>query len=94
MLRDPPTNTTLALVHAVDPGASEGGVAYIHCAQPPEELQAVNAIVLGNLALPLDLLSAHRLCSPYLQLFCLATEGTGSAVIKSRRNLARSSQSA
>ena len=89
MLQNPPTDAVLALVHAVD-----AGTAYLHCALAPDQLQAVNAVVIGNLTLPLGFLTAEGLCSPYLQLFCLAGEGTGSAAIKSRRNLARAGQAA
>ena len=92
MLRNPPADAVLALVHSVDPSAGAAGVVHIYCAATPEMLQNVNAIVLGNLAPPLGLLSADTSCSPYLQLLCLANEGTGAAAIKSRRNLARAGQ--
>jgi hypothetical protein len=92
MLADPPITSTLALVHSVDPKAGESGTAYVYSSLAPKALQDYNVMVLGRLPLPAGLLGADGLASPYLQLFCLATEGTASAAIKSRRNLARRSQ--
>lgn len=95
MLHNPPSNATLALVHVVEECRSAGGKvskAYIHSSRPLSELQRMNALVLSRLAVPTQLLNAPGLVSPYMALFNLATEGTGAAVMKSRRNLLRSSQ--
>lgn len=96
MLHDPPCNTTLALVHAVkESRGADGGctqLAYIHSSRPISALESMNAIVLSRLAVPAQLLNAPGLVSPYMALFNLAAEGTGSAVMKSRRNLLRTSQ--
>jgi hypothetical protein len=35
---------------------------------------------------------AQGVAHPYLSLFCMNTEGTGAASLKSRRNLLRASQ--
>ena len=85
-------DATLALVHAVDPTLGPAGTAFIHSALDLDRLQAVNVMMVGKVQLPLPFLTADGTASPYLQLFCLMSEGTGAAVMKSRRNLPRAGQ--
>lgn len=92
LLLDPPVDASLAIVHSVDPSLGLAGVAYVHSPLPLDQLEHITTIVVGKLQLPTGLLAAEGLASPYLQLFCMTSEATGSSVIKSRRNLARLSQ--
>lgn len=82
----------MALVHALDPEAGRAGRAFVHSPLSVEALSSINTILVGKLQLPLGLLAADGATSPYLQCFCLMSEGTGAAMMKSRRNLPRAGQ--
>jgi hypothetical protein len=83
--QDPPADACLVLVHSAERTAG-------HTFANVYSDQAAHKLVIGRIPVPAGLLAADGLLSPYMQLFCLAAEGSGSAAIKSRRNLARSGQ--
>jgi hypothetical protein len=87
MAAQPPQCAGLGLVHAVDPDASEAGVAYLHTPAPLHALQAVNA--LCPCRMHLHAAPAH---TAYVLPFGLSSDLVGAYAMKSRRNLPRSSQ--
>ena len=89
--QDPPADACLVLVHSAERTAGHT-FANVYSDQAAHKLMACNTLVIGRIPVPAGLLAADGLLSPYMQLFCLAAEGSGSAAIKSRRNLARSGQ--
>lgn len=91
-MNDPPLTCGLGLVHAVDPHAGAGGVAYIHTPAPLEALQGVGALGVCVLDVAKGILGADGHTSPYLSLHCLTTDGSGGSAMKSRRNLVRAGQ--
>lgn len=92
LVNDPPLTCGLGLVHAVDPSAGVGGVAYIHTPAPLESLQGVGALCVCMLEVAKGILGADDLTSPYLSLHCLTSDASGSGTMKSRRNLVRAGQ--
>ena len=92
LVNDPPLTCGLGLVHAVDPAAGVGGVAYIHTPASLDSLEGLGAICVCMLEVVKAILGADDLTSPYLSLHCLTSETSGSSTMKSRRNLVRAGQ--
>lgn len=78
----------MGLIRAVD---VPGKKLYMLTPTPRAALPSVRELLIGSLGLPSQLLHSDRYASPYMSLFCLAAEGTGSGSMKSRNNLARRS---
>eukprot|EP00899_Mesostigma_viride_P020554 jgi/Mesvir1/284/Mv13615-RA.1 len=80
----PPPCLGQALVRSID---AREQVLYLICPLSPDQLQAVDVILLGRLETPAQLLKGDLCLSPYLSQDCLSQAGSGSATMKSRNNL-------
>ena len=79
----------MGLVRGVDVTAIDGPKLHILTPTPPDVLPAVTELVAGSLEIPPQLLHSSRYVSPYISLFCLASEGTAAGKMKSRNTLTR-----
>ena len=79
----------MGLVRGVDVNATGGPKLHILTPTPPEVLPSVTELVAGSLEIPPQLLHSSRYVSPYISLFCLASEGTAAGKMKSRNTLTR-----
>jgi hypothetical protein len=82
----PPECLGLALVRAVD---MPRRLLYMLTAVDEDTLSRVTAIAVGRLDLPPSLLQAGAVVTPYLSLFCISAEATGSGGGRARKNVER-----
>ena len=83
---DLPLCIGLGLIRSID---VVGDRAYLLTNLPLTQLRHVNTFLVGKIEMPVRLLQWGPYSSPYLCHNSIATEGTGSAPIKSRNNLLR-----
>ena len=86
---DLPLCIGLGLIRSID---VVGNRAYLLTNVPLRQLRRVNTFLVGKVEMPVRLLQWGPYSSPYLCHNSIATEGTGSAPIKSRNNLLRRAQ--
>ena len=88
----PPLCLGHGLVRAVD---ASRGLLFLVTDVPREQLlSSCDLLMVGRLELPGQLLQADDMASPYVAPNCLAAEGTGAGIQRSRNNLMRMSQAA
>jgi hypothetical protein len=106
IVNSPPRCLGLGLIHAVAPlqdscennsqdfqfSHQVSGYVYIHTPVSLADMQLVTKILVGMWEVPVALISAPGMCSPYVALCCLPSDAGGGGVMRSRRNLARVSQ--